>query len=216
MKILAVSDEACPSLWDYYTPGMLREYDLILSCGDLPAEYLTFLVTMARAPLLYVHGNHDGSYRTAPPEGCCNIDGQFVVYHGVRILGLGGCQWYHPGPHQYTQRQMRWRIRKLMLQIKRHGGVDIVVTHAPPEGLGDASDAAHQGFAALRTLIEAYHPAYLVHGHVHLRYGARSREILHQGTKVVNACSRCVLELPDRAYPPEQKYRILCKTRGAK
>ena len=37
------------------------EYDLILSCGDLSARYLSFLVTMARCPLLYVHGNHDAN-----------------------------------------------------------------------------------------------------------------------------------------------------------
>ena len=46
MKILIVSDEECPALWDYYVPGRLSGYDLILSCGDLKAEYLMFLVTM--------------------------------------------------------------------------------------------------------------------------------------------------------------------------
>ena len=62
MKILAVADEESPALWDYYIPGRLREYDLMISCGDLKADYLSFLVTMGRSPLLYVHGNHDGSY----------------------------------------------------------------------------------------------------------------------------------------------------------
>ena len=61
MKILAISDEECPALWDYYVPGRLKEYDLILASGDLKADYLSFLVTMARAPVLYVHGNHDTS-----------------------------------------------------------------------------------------------------------------------------------------------------------
>ena len=61
MRILAVADEECPALWDYYVPGRLKEYDLIISCGDLKAEYLSFLVTMARCPVLYVHGNHDTS-----------------------------------------------------------------------------------------------------------------------------------------------------------
>ena len=59
MKILAVSDEECPALWDHYMPGRLADYDLILSCGDLKASYLTFLATMSRARVLYVHGNHD-------------------------------------------------------------------------------------------------------------------------------------------------------------
>jgi hypothetical protein len=55
VKILAVSDEESRALWDYYSPGKLKEYDLIISCGDLKASYLTFLVTMGRSPLLYVH-----------------------------------------------------------------------------------------------------------------------------------------------------------------
>ena len=70
MKILAVSDEECPALWDYYVPGRLKEYDLIISCGDLKADYLSFLVTMGRAPVLYVAGNHDNRYQHEPPGGC--------------------------------------------------------------------------------------------------------------------------------------------------
>ena len=94
MKILTVSDEECAALWDNYVPGRLKEYDLILSCGDLSARYLSFLVTMARCPLLYVHGNHDTNYKQVPPEGCDCIDDHIVTYNGVRILGLGGCRKY--------------------------------------------------------------------------------------------------------------------------
>ena len=56
MKLLLLGDKESPYLWDYYQPGRLSEYDIILSAGDLDAEYLSFIVTMARAPLLYVHG----------------------------------------------------------------------------------------------------------------------------------------------------------------
>ena len=41
MKILAVSDMESAALWDHYVPGRLDPYDLILSCGDLKAPYLT-------------------------------------------------------------------------------------------------------------------------------------------------------------------------------
>lgn len=202
MKILTVSDEECAALWDYYTPGKLKEYDLILSCGDLKAEYLRFLVTMARCPVLYVHGNHDGSYSSNPPEGCDCIDGRLVVYKGLRILGLGGCRQYRQGEHQYTEKEMQWRIRKLRWAIRLLGGVDIVVTHAPPEGLGDSDDWAHRGFAALRQLLEEFHPRYLIHGHVHLTYGHQlQREIEYQGTRIINAYERHVLDVPLPDYP---------------
>lgn len=210
MKILAVSDEECTALWDYYVPGRLDGYDLIISCGDLKPEYLSFLVTMGRCPVIYVHGNHDTAYDKNPPEGCDCIDDHLIVYNGVRILGLGGCRWYHPGEHQYTERQMRHRIRKLRGKIRKVGGVDIVVTHAPPQGIGDAEDNAHRGFEALLELLDVYKPTYLLHGHVHLRYsgGVASqaiREYAYGESKVVNVSERYVVEIPEGEY--KEKYR---------
>ena len=146
MKILAVADEECASLWDYYRPGCLSQYELILSSGDLNAKYLSFLVTMARCPVLYVHGNHDHSYDVEPPEGCDSIEDKLLVYKGIRILGLGGCLRYSSGAHQYTEREMKRRIRKLKRAIRLAGGVDIVLTHAAPFGVGDWDDCSHQGF----------------------------------------------------------------------
>ena len=213
MKILTVSDEKCKALWDHYQPGRLAEYDLILSAGDLKADYLSFLVTMARCPLLYVHGNHDTGYSVHPPEGCDCIDDHFVVYHGLRILGLGGCRKYRPGPHQYTERQMRRRIRRLKWLIWLHGGVDIVLTHAAPEGLGDSDDPAHRGFAALRDLIEEAHPQYLIHGHVHMSYDHTvPREMEHEGTRIINAYERYELEIPDVHFPLKHTCQVLWKT----
>ena len=214
MKILTISDEECPALWDFYTPGKLDDYDLILSCGDLNARYLSFLVTMAKCPVLYVHGNHDVTYSQRPPEGCDCIDDHLVTYNGVRILGLGGCRKYHPGPHQYTESQMRLRIAKLRWKLWRAGGVDIVVTHAPPEGLGDADDIAHWGFTALRELIDQYQPKYLVHGHVHMSYGYNiPREIHHNGTKVINAYERYTIEIPEGEYKRKDWNQVIYKTR---
>ncbi len=217
MKILTISDKECPALWDYYVPGRLADYDLILSSGDLSAQYLSFLVTMARCPVLYVHGNHDIPYRSAPPEGCDCIDGHIVTYNGLRILGLGGCRKYHSGPHQYTENEMRLRIRKLRAQLRRLGGADIVVTHAPPRGLGDADDPAHWGFEALRDLLDQYRPAYLVHGHVHMSYGCSIPRVLdYNGTKILNAYERYVFEIPDRPVKPKHIGQVLYQTRQKK
>ena len=198
MKILVLSDEECPALWDYYIPGRLKGYDLIISCGDLKASYLSFIVTMANVPVLYVHGNHDTAYEKTPPEGCDCIEDSIIVYKGLRILGLGGCPKYRDGAHQYTEKEMRRRIAKLRFKLWRHKGVDIVVTHAPPRGLGDAPDYAHRGFQALVDFIDKYHPKYLLHGHVHMRYGdSVARELMYNGTTIINASERYVLEIPD-------------------
>ena len=214
MKILTICDEECPALWDHYTPGKLAEYDLILSCGDLKAEYLRFLVTMARCPVLYVHGNHDGSYDLDPPEGCDCIDGHIVTYNGLRILGLGGCRKYRPGPHQYTENQMLWRIFRQKWRLRRLGGVDIIVTHCPPEGLGDSDDYAHRGFWCLRELVEEFCPKYLLHGHVHMNYGENQPRVLHLGdTRIVNAYERYVLDIPEGNFREKDRNRLIWKTR---
>ena len=213
MKILAVSDEECPALWDHYVPGRLAEYDLILACGDLKASYLTFLVTMSRARLLYIHGNHDGSYESMPPEGCDDIDGRLVVYNGVRILGLGGCLRYHPGPYQYTERQMRRRIARLRWALYRTGGVDIVLTHAPPRGLGDLDAPAHRGFEAFVDLIDRYQPQYLLHGHTHLRYEPlMPREHQRGETRIINVSERYELTVPGREVPRKQRDVLIIKS----
>lgn len=161
MKLLLLGDKESPYLWDYYQPGRLSEYDIILSAGDLDAEYLSFIVTMARAPLLYVHGNHDGSYEKYPPEGCDCIEDQLFICKGLRILGLGGCPVYSGGPHQYSERQMSRRIKRLDRKIRKAGGVDVVLTHAPAAGYGDASDLAHKGFECFIELMDRYKTAVL-------------------------------------------------------
>ena len=214
MKILTISDEECPALWEFYQPGRLAEYDLIIACGDLNAKYLSFLVTMARCPLLYVPGNHDVNYNQVPPEGCDCIDGRIVTYNGVRIMGLGGCRKYHPGAHQYTERQMSRRIAKLRYRLWRMKGVDIVVTHAAPEGLGDSDDIAHWGFRCFRDLLDKYRPRYLIHGHVHISYGHDiPRVIEHNGTQIINAYERYVVEIPEGKYKVRDMNQVIFKTR---
>lgn len=212
MKILTVSDEECPALRQYYTPGKLKDYDLIISCGDLKSDYLSFLVTAARCPLLYVHGNHDTQYDRKPPLGCDCIEDKVVVYNGLRILGLGGCRWYHPGKHQYSEKEMEKRIRKLRFALWRAGGVDLVVTHAPVAGVGDGEDSAHKGFEAFRALLDKYKPQYLLHGHMHLSYGTDQTRLRQYGdTTVINTTERYELEIPDAEVPEKQRNTLIWK-----
>ena len=199
MNLLLISDEEDKYLWDFYKPGRLKDIDLILSAGDLKAEYLSFLVTMANRPLLYVHGNHDGGYAQRPPEGCQCVDGKLVTVGGLRILGLGGSALYNGGPHQYTEKQMRRRIDRLRLKLALAGGVDIVLTHAPVRGFGDEDNMTHRGFEAFLPLLDQYKPRYLVHGHIHQRYGVnRPRCYQYNETTIVNATGRYILEIPDK------------------
>ena len=196
MKILVVADVKSPYYFDCYTPGKLKDFDLILSCGDLSKEYLEFLVTMARCPLYYVPGNHDETFDRYPPEGCESIDGRLVEYRGVRILGLGGSYQYRPGKQQYTERQMASRIRRLRWTIRRHRGFDILVTHAPMRGVNDLDTPAHRGFECFSALIDRWQPKWFLHGHVHLNYGMNLPRKAERGqTQIVNAYEYQVIEI---------------------
>ena len=198
MKILAVSDVESRYYYDFYTPGKLDAFDLIISCGDLPREYLEFLVTMAHCPLLYVHGNHDESFDEHPPEGCICIEDTVFVYEGVRILGLGGSHRYRSGTHQYSEREMAWRILRLGHALHRHKGFDILVTHAPARGINDFDSAAHRGFACFLKLLERWHPRYFLHGHIHKNYGVQiPQRTQHGETTIINAFDHCEITLHD-------------------
>ena len=195
MKLLLVSDEEDEALWEYYRPGKLSSYDMVLSAGDLKAEYLSFLVTMGNIPVVYVHGNHDGGYDRFPPEGCDCAEDTLLTVKGLRILGLGGSMWYNGGPCQYTERDMARRIRRVQGKLRRAGGVDIVLAHAPVRGYGDEDTDAHRGFEAFLPLIDRWKPKYFIFGHIHINYRNTRERVLYRGdTTLINACGKYTLE----------------------
>ena len=105
MRILVLADEPDRRLWSEFGRDNLREADLILSCGDLPSSYLSYITCFSSAPLVYVHGNHDHQYNVKPPEGCINAEGHVVQACGLRILGLGGSMRYRPDcPTMFTEK----------------------------------------------------------------------------------------------------------------
>ena len=186
MKILLVSDKEEPYIWDYFDRERFKDIELVLSCGDLKAEYLSFLVTMINAPLVYVPGNHDTSYSQNPPEGCISADDNLITVNGIRIVGLGGCMNYNNRKYQYTEEQMEKRIWKLRRKIRKHKGFDVLLTHAPALGLGDGSDTAHRGFASFVKMLDEYSPKYFFHGHQHLNYSRIQRTMQYKNTTIVN------------------------------
>jgi len=175
VKILAVSDMVIDRFYSQQTAKYLGNIDLILGCGDLPYEYLEFLVTSANVPVLYIPGNHDPVYNeknaSSLAEGCENMDLKVGQIKGLNIAGVGGSIRYKPDrPNQYTQRQMYSRLipfaPRLIWHLATHGGVlDIIIAHSPPFGIHDDTDPAHIGMSAFRNLIQTFKPRYFLHGH---------------------------------------------------
>jgi len=130
MKILAISDIVVPELSDRIDGRRFRDIELILSCGDLPPEYLSAISEKLDLPLFYVRDNHDIRYRSSPPVGCLNIHQRRISFNGLRFMGLEGSRWYNGDPIQYREYQMRRMIWRMLPGLWL-GGVDIVVTHVP-------------------------------------------------------------------------------------
>lgn len=196
MKILAVSDRVESILYDKFDEANFPGIDLILSCGDLPPEYLSFLAARFNVPLYYVLGNHDIRFDSKQPNGCTDIHARLVQFRCINVLGLEGSRWYNGGVHQYTEPQMRKIIRRLRTKIWRKKGVDIVITHAPPRHIHDAEDQCHKGFWAYKWLIDRYSPRYFIHGHIHLNFTDPSQRIsIVKETKIINAYGYFIFEL---------------------
>ncbi|HZD18194.1 MAG TPA: metallophosphoesterase [Actinomycetota bacterium] len=215
-RILALADEIDPGL-TFETVRRLAP-DLLVSCGDLPFDELERIIDAANVPLVYVPGNHDPDLRAkaelvalpptlAPhdlsdpgPGGGTNVDGRIEDAAGLRVAGLGGSPRYRDGPNQYTQAQMRRRARRLVRRaaIRRwrdRREVDLLVTHAPPRGVGDVEDdPVHHGFEAFLDLVRRLRPRLLVHGHVH-PYSGHRPELEIGGTRVVNVVPHRLLEV---------------------
>ena len=199
LRIRAVSDLESKFIWEHFDPVLFRGVDLILSCGDLKASYLSYLVTMIPAPLFYVYGNHDGGYDRNPPLGCQCIDGQVVEFRGWRIAGLGGCMGEDPlNPYQFSEERMEKRVRKLENELRRDRKLDIFVTHAPAAGVGD-STAFHQGFACFHRVYRDNLPALHLYGHLHRmnHHGVNASQGVYQvgETRAVNCTGYRLIEV---------------------
>lgn len=196
MRILVLADVESKYLWDYFEKEKLDGIDLILSCGDLKPQYLSFLASFSKSYILYVHGNHDDCYEIAPPDGCICIENKIYVYRGVRIMGLGGSIRYNNGKNQYTHKTDETEGKKMWLSIKRHKGIDILLTHSPAAGVNDGEDHVHKGFDAFVDILDEYQPKYFIHGHVHKSYSnGFKREDKYKNTVVINGYDRYIIDV---------------------
>ena len=206
LKILAISDMVVDRLYSTKVAEHFCDVELILSCGDLPYDYLDFLVSSMNIPLLYVPGNHDPAYDEKNPatraHGCDYLDMKVRSVKGLNIAGFGGSIRYRPtGPNQYTQAEMYSRVSsfipRLLWHLPRHGNtLDILIAHSPPRGIHDDDDQAHTGFSAFRDFIQTFKPRYFLHGHTMVYMSNIVSPITQVGTTtVINVYPYRIIEI---------------------
>ena len=59
MKILCVSDYVDPLIYNQNVKQVFSDVDLVLCAGDLPLDYVDFIVTMLNKPVYFIFGNHN-------------------------------------------------------------------------------------------------------------------------------------------------------------
>lgn len=203
VRVLAVADEEVPAM---ESRARELEVDLVLAAGDLSWDYLEALAGLIDAPAGFVPGNHEPTIKrgspTAPP-GWIDLDGQARLLGGLRVAGLGGCVRYNDGEHQYTQKQYDRRARDLLKAVRRvsDAPVDVLLTHAPPLGLGDETDPSHLGISALHGVIETLEPTWHLHGHIH-PYGMHKPDRQLGPTTIRNVIPWQVIDIEPRASAP--------------
>jgi predicted phosphodiesterase len=212
MKILCVSDQIDPLVYSGAIKERFGGVDLILSAGDLPLEYLDFIVSSLNKPLIFVEGNHHtGQSRSRggvdfgiPLEedqgfGLLPAGSRVRREEGLIVAGLGGSMRYNRGDNQFTEFQMRREILKLLPslilnRILRGRFLDILLTHAPPRGIHDGEDLCHRGFNSFLWFMRKFRPRYLIHGHIHLYDLSEVRATRYEDTLVINAYSHYVID----------------------
>jgi Icc-related predicted phosphoesterase len=218
MQVLTISDEIVRTIYTPAGQARFRDVKLVLGCGDLPASYLEYVVSVLNVPLLYVPGNHDGRPEVTEsgeelmePAGCIKIDGRLMQAAGLWVFGLGGSRWYNGDPHQYTELGMLMRVLllmpRLLLRERRIGRpLDIMIAHAPARDLLDGP-GAHRGFRSLRWLLERVQPRYFIHGHVHPSYGYNKRqtETVFGQTRIINTVGYRLLDIAAPVAAPRER-----------
>lgn len=194
MRILAVADRVHRALYDHLDKSRFPGIDAIIACGDLPLDYMDFLISSFNVPGYYVRGNHD---LWEEPLGWTNLNRRVVRLGSLRLLGFEGCRLYTEKPAvQYTERQMWLQVILALPRVLLSGGFDMLVTHSPPFGLHDGSDLAHTGFRSYRWLMDRYRPRWFLHGHFHMNYAPLQERVTEVGdTTLINTDGYYVLEV---------------------
>ncbi|MDR0708222.1 MAG: metallophosphoesterase, partial [Treponema sp.] len=132
MKILCIADHLDPLVYTASIKERFKDVDIILSAGDLPQDYLDFVITSLNKPLLSVYGNHDleGFHGHARDNsmlwereekkfgsGAIHIGSRIKIERKIIFAGLGGSMRYNKGENQYTDRQMLRQIFRLMPRL---------------------------------------------------------------------------------------------------
>ena len=108
MKILCLSDYVDPLIYNQNLREVFGDVDLVLCAGDLPLDYIDFVVTMLNKPTYFIFGNHNlkdfsfyhKSARNTPEALQSNYKyanfGHGGIYAGFKVITDNSLQYTDP------------------------------------------------------------------------------------------------------------------------
>ena len=202
LRLLATSDEFDPAFEERENRESLGLIDLVVGCGDLSPDRLSFIADAFHAPLVYVRGNHDRGDRW-PDLGTLPVPSAGLDRRSLQGLPLLALPW--PGRAMGAARRdeaAAWRqaLRPTTAALVRRTGPCLVFSHVPPRDVGDTpSDPYHRGFGAYRFVLDRLAPPLWLHGHTAMAASADWR-VQRGPCTVVNVTGAVLVELVP---PPE-------------
>jgi len=159
-----------------------------LSRGDVGEldDFAEWFMAQPHRYKVVIAGNHDRCLEADPLLAMCfDIPGvHYLSDSGVTLEGVSfwGSPWT---PEFYNWSFMLPRGEALAAKWQLiPQGTDVVITHGPPHGIGDACyDGRRVGCEALAERLAVIKPRFHISGHIHEDYGTREVD----GTTYINA-----------------------------
>ncbi|HZK19699.1 MAG TPA: metallophosphoesterase [Treponemataceae bacterium] len=220
MKILCVSDQIDPFVYSANIKKNYKDIDLVLCAGDLPMQYIDFIVSSLNVPTYFIFGNHNLKelpyYENVGATKMISENEKIKHSHGaiytgfkvkkennILIAGCSGSINYNNGQCQFTELEMTYKLWKMIPRLLFNRIIygrylDIFLTHAPPRHIHDREDQCHKGFKCYRWFIKKFKPKYMIHGHIHLYDINEPRITTWKGCTIINAYSQYILNYEEK------------------
>lgn len=162
--------------------------DVFIHAGDMMTtgyldewwECLEWLSQLPHRRKILIPGNHDFHLQVYPGPAL-----QELRKIKVEVIGLPGDAKFYTtrlkggimiGGFPCVINSERWAFNmteeEIANELKKIGPIDIMVSHAPAQGILDfSSKGGNVGSYALREFIDRSKPKYLITGHIHEAYG---------------------------------------------
>jgi len=138
------------------------------SLGELE-RVARWIAELPHSHKVIVAGNHDGAFQHAPEQaralfaGCHYLEDAELVLDGLRFYGSP----WQPEFNDWAFNLPRGEPLAAMWRRIPHG-VDVLITHGPPDGFGDRSSVnGRTGCADLRARVAEVAPRLHLFGHIH-------------------------------------------------